>query len=137
MLVLNDAAVKLVVNTKGKTGEISPALKTLIRCMDSGETGDDYTDKLNREVTSIRTDEKWRHDFMTLAQKMTEQKYMGDHERVVRMVRKNSNRFTLQELSDVFDIPEDDCREIIALLNAHPDWTDDEVADHVMWEEWR
>ena len=62
---------------------------------------------------------------------------MGDHERVVRMVRKNSNRFTLQELSDVFDIPEDDCREIIALLDAHPDWTDDEVADHVMWEEWK
>ena len=53
-LVLNDAAVKLVVNTKGKTGIIFPALKTLIRYMDCGETGDEYTDKLNREVTSIR-----------------------------------------------------------------------------------
>ena len=52
---------------RGKTGEISRALETLIRYMDSGEAGDDYTEKLNREVTSIRMDEKWRHDFMTPA----------------------------------------------------------------------
>ncbi len=136
-LVLNDAAAKLVVNTKGKTGEISPALKTLIRYMDCGKTGDEYTDKLDREVTSIRMDEKWRHDYMTLAQKMTGQRTIGDHSRVVRQLRKNRNRFTLQELSEVYDVPEDDCKEIITLLNTHPDWTDAEVADHVMWEEWK
>ena len=72
-LVLNDAAVKLVVNTKGENRHNLAFIPEIIahqviRYMDSGETGDEYTDKLNREVTSIRTDEKWRHDFMTLAQ---------------------------------------------------------------------
>ena len=136
-LVLNDAAVKLVVNTKGKTGEISLALKTLIRYMDSGETGDEYTDRLNREVTSIRMDEKWRHDFMTLAQKFTEKEYVGDHKRVVKQVRGSHNEFPVDFLAKILQVPEDDCREIITLLDEHPDWTDDEVADHVMWEEWK
>ena len=70
---------------------------------------------------------------MTLVQKMTEQRYIGDHSRVVHQVCKNSNRFTLQELSEVYDVPEDDCKEIIILLGEHPDWTDDEVTDCVMW----
>jgi len=26
---------------------------------------------------------------------------------------------------------------MLRLLTEHPDWTDDEVADHVMWEEWK
>ena len=136
-LVLNDAAVKLVVNAKGTVGEISPELRTLIRYLNGEAPGDEYTNKLNNEVTSIRSDEKWRHDFMTLGQKFREKEYIGAHKHVVRQVRKSSRKLSLPEMADLFDVPEDDCKEILTLLDAHPDWTDDEVADHVMWEEWK
>ena len=105
--------------------------------MDSGEAGDEYTDRLNREVTSIRMDEKWRHDFMTLGQKFREREYIGAHKQVVRQVRNNRNEFSVDAMAKFMQVPADDCREIITLLDEHPDWTDDEVADHVMWEEWK
>ena len=57
-IVLNDAATKMVINTNGSLGEISPELATLIRYMKDGETGNDYTEKLDREVRLIRNDEK-------------------------------------------------------------------------------
>ena len=136
-LLLNDAAAKLVVNTKGFVGEISPELKTLIRYLDSGETGDEYTGKLENEVSSIRADEKWRQDYITLAQKYVERESIGDHRRVVRQIRKNMGKFELSDLADVIIIPMDDCKQIIELIKTHHSWTDDEVADHVMWEEWK
>ena len=136
-IVLKDAATKIVVNTRGTVGGISPELAALIRYMKDGETGNEYTEKLDREVRLVRNDEKWRHDYMTLAQRDTQNRYIGIHTNNVRLVRKNSGRLTVPDMVEMLDIPEDDCKEILELIAAHPDWTDDEIADHVMWEEWK
>ena len=74
---------------------------------------------------------------MTLAQKFAEREHIGIHRNNVRLVRKNSARLTVPDMVEMLDIPEDDCKEILELISAHPDWTDDEIADHVMWEEWK
>ena len=66
------------------------------------------TARLTREGTSIRTDEKWRHDFMTPAQKMTEQRTFGDHSRVVRQVRNNRNVFSIDTMAKFMQVPIDD-----------------------------
>jgi hypothetical protein len=136
-ILLKDAATKIVVNTRGTVGEINPELATLIRYMKDGETGNEYTDKLDREVRLIRNDEKWRHDYMTLAQKFVEQRYVGEHRKTVNQVRRNQAKLGLTEMVDILGVAEDDCNEILELISAHPDWTDDEIADHVMWEEWK
>ena len=136
-IVLKDAATKIVVNTMGTVGEVNPELATLIRYMKDGDTGNEYTDKLDREVQLIRNDEKWRHDYMTLAQRDTQNKYVGKHSLWVEQVRKNSTRFAVKDMEGIFQIPEEDCKEILDLIAAHPDWSDDEIADHVMWEEWK
>ena len=72
---------------------------------------------------------------MTLAQKMTEQRTIGDHSHVVRQVRSNRNDFSIHNIAKFMQVPIDDCNKIITLLDEHPDWTDDKVADHVMWKE--
>jgi len=74
---------------------------------------------------------------MTLAPKITEQRTIGDHNRVVCQVQSNRNNFSIDITAKFMHFPIDDCKKNITLLDEHPDWMDDEVADHVMWEEWK
>lgn len=68
-LALEDGAVKVFLNTKGSQGKISRELKNLLEYID----GADVTAKssllvkdLDEAVKKARTNEEWRHDYMTL-----------------------------------------------------------------------
>ena len=63
-LTFGDETVKIIVNTKGSTGEISEELKELIDYLDKGLVGGAYTKQLDDAVKSVRSSEKRRREYM-------------------------------------------------------------------------
>lgn len=65
-LPLGDDTTKIVLNTKGTMDDISPEMKSLLNYIDGQEPEDDFTRQLAEAVQSVRDNEKWRLDYMTL-----------------------------------------------------------------------
>ena len=59
-LPLGDDAVKIIVNTKGTAGDISPELRELVRYLDSGDVTGGYTRELEAAVNDVKTSEERR-----------------------------------------------------------------------------
>lgn len=69
---LGDDATKIILNTKGTMDDITPDLKKVLDFIDGRGASDEYTKALEKEVESVRKNEKWRLDYMTLQMKYQE-----------------------------------------------------------------
>ena len=130
-VALGDDAVKIVLNTKGTVGEISGELKALLRYMDGMEPESAYTQILNKAVTEIKADEKWRREFMVMNELLRENRRLGRRSQSVAQVRKNRGRFNVDELADIYIIDTNAVKAILKTIDAHPDWNDEQVAESV------
>ena len=65
-LPLGDDTTKIILNTKGTVDDVSPEMKRLLNFIDGQEPEDDFTRELAEAVESVRKNEKWRLDYMTL-----------------------------------------------------------------------
>ena len=86
-LGLGDDTTKIILNTKGTMDDISPEMKRLLDFIDGKEPEDDFTRELDKAVQSVRKNEKWRLDYMTL-QMHYQEKYEqgfdeGDRKRAI------------------------------------------------------
>ena len=130
-LALGDETAKLVLNTKGQLGEISEELKQFLRYMDGQSPESKYAKELETAVTEIRTDEKWRRDFMLRFVRDREKMVLGGYVRTVALVRHNRFKSTPETLADFLLISPGAVEEICATIDAHPDWDDEAVAEEV------
>ena len=133
-IALGDDATKIILNTKGTVGEISDELKALLRFMDGMEPGSDYTKDLDRAVEEVKADEKWRREFMVMNELVRESRRMGGYAVKVGQIRKNRNRFRRDELADIVIASPETVTSIITLIDAHPEWNDEEVAENVEFD---
>lgn len=134
-ILLKDEATKIVINTKGTVGDISDDLKAVIKYMDTGVASTDYTKALDAEVESIKSDEKVRMQYMLLMEAYAHERTLGDGRRVVRLVRRKTNKLSVEDMADMFDISLPECKSIVTLIAEHPDWDDEQIAERVDWEE--
>ena len=65
-LPLGDGTIKIILNTKGIKDDVSQEMKRLLNFIDGQEPEDDFTRELAEAVQSVRDNEKWRLDYMTL-----------------------------------------------------------------------
>ena len=65
-LGLGDDITKIILNTKGTMDDVTPEMKKLLDFIDGKEPGDDFTRELDKVIQSVRKNEKWRLDYMTL-----------------------------------------------------------------------
>lgn len=63
---LGDDTTKIILNSKGTMDDVSPEMKKLLDFIDGKEPEDDFTRELDEAVQSVRKNEKWRLDYMTL-----------------------------------------------------------------------
>ena len=134
-VLLGDEATKIIINTKGTLGNISNDLKAVIQYMDSGITASGYTEELDKEISSVKKDEKVRREYMLLAEAYARERSMGKYETVVSQIRKSLNKFDTQEMAEIFDVAEKDCAVVIDCIREHPDWDNERVAEEIYWEE--
>ncbi len=71
-MTFGDETVKIILNTKGTMDDVSPEMKRLLEYIDGQAASDDFTRELEDAVQSVRRNEKWRLDYMTLQQEYRE-----------------------------------------------------------------
>ncbi len=87
---LGDDTTKIILNSKGTMDDVSPEMKKLLDFIDGKEPEDDFTRELDEAVQSVRKNEKWRLDYMTL-QMNYQEKYeqgieQGNKQSALRMI---------------------------------------------------
>ena len=133
-LELGDQATKIILNTKGYVGENSAELKDLLRYMDGFLPTTDYTRALDREVTAVRKDEKWRREYMVLNEAFREKVRLGGYMRSVAQARAFRNEFQPEQLARIAFVTPELLQVILNTIDAHPDWDDEEVAENIDFE---
>ncbi|MCM1127111.1 MAG: Rpn family recombination-promoting nuclease/putative transposase [Lachnospiraceae bacterium] len=76
-LSLGDDTTKIILNTKGTMDDVTPEMKKLLDFIDGKEPEDDFTRELDEAVQSVRKNEKWRLDYMTLQMNYQEKYEQG------------------------------------------------------------
>ena len=71
---LNHGATKIFLSTKGTANDVSPNILAFLNYVDSGIVSGKFVEELDAAVDSVKSNEKARHDFMTL------QMYLLEHE---------------------------------------------------------
>lgn len=130
---LKDDTYKIVINTKGSVGEISEELKAVIKYLDTGVADSEYTKELAQEVEFVKSDEKWRREYMLMMEAYAIQRNLGEHKKVVRSIRRKRNKRSISDIIDFLEISEDEYQSVIAAMDSHPDWDDEKIAEEIDW----
>lgn len=148
---LEDKATSIVLNCTGSKGEISEELKDLLSYMAGNDPHGEFARDIAKGVEEVRENRKWRADFMTLAMRYMEiqeeareegraegreeGRELGTLRNVILSVRKLRSKMDDDELMETFEIDRIMLNKIVGLLDAHPDWSDDEIARSILgWD---
>ena len=77
---LKDGTTKIFLNAFGTLMDISYDLEVFLNYIATGIVSDDYTKQLNDEVNIVRSNEKWRSDYMTMQTLLIEEHEEGKRE---------------------------------------------------------
>ena len=73
----NEGAYKIVLNSKGNRDNISKELSDFLSYIETEKPNDELSLSIDNMVSEINSDENWRHQTMTLEDKLREQKKQG------------------------------------------------------------
>ena len=71
---LNHGATKIFLSTKGTANDVSPDTLAFLNYVESGIVSGKFVEELDVAVNSVKSNEKARHDFMTLQMYLLEEK---------------------------------------------------------------
>ncbi|MDE6025372.1 MAG: Rpn family recombination-promoting nuclease/putative transposase [Lachnospiraceae bacterium] len=71
-IALGDETTKIILNTKGTMDDVTPEMKRLLNYIDGQASSDEFTRELETAVQSVRNNEKWRVEYMTLEMRYKE-----------------------------------------------------------------
>ena len=91
-MTFGDKTVKIILNTKGTMDDVRPEMKRLLDYIDGQEATDDFMRELEEAVKSVRRNENWRLDYMTLEQEYQERYNEGLEEEQVQDIVENLKR---------------------------------------------
>ena len=116
-LGLGDDTTKIILNTKGTMNDVTPEIKKLLNFIDGKEPEDDFTRELDEAVQSVRKNEKWRLDYMTLQMNYQEKYEQGIEHEKEKTARRliESGRFSIEEIADVTELSVEKVKEIAEL----------------------
>lgn len=135
-ILFGDDAVKVVVNTKGTKGDISPELKEAIIYLDREEVTGPYSKELDDAVNELKSNEERGQEYMMLMTYGAEREAAGKYIEKVESIRnwsvegqdipKAAAAKMIRVTIPVFD-------GVLNLIQTHPDWDDRTVADQASW----
>jgi predicted transposase/invertase (TIGR01784 family) len=135
-VLFGDDAVKVVVNTKGTRGDISPELKEAIIYLDREEVTGPYSKELDDAVNELKSNEERGQEYMMLMTYGAEREAAGKYIGLVEQIRGWYNKKSILPVKDAAEyagitIPQ--FEGVVALIKEHPDWDDRMVADQADW----
>lgn len=66
---LVDGTLKVFLNLRGRLAEVGDELRALVHYMNTGEATTEYTKSLDSEIRTVRSNVRWRREYMTLEEK--------------------------------------------------------------------
>ncbi|MBQ6959409.1 MAG: Rpn family recombination-promoting nuclease/putative transposase [Clostridia bacterium] len=133
-IALRDGATKAILNTKGSVGEISEDMKSLLRYMEGSAPDNDYTRMLDQAVKEVRSDDKWRREYMVLVERDRENRRLGERRIKVSQARAFRNDFSPEQLAKITFFPPYMLKKVLDTIDAHPDWDDEKIAETIDFE---
>ena len=130
-LPLGDETTKIILNTKGTVGEISDDLKSLLHFMDGMDPDSEYTKDLEKAVADVKADEKWRREYMVLNELIRENRRLGRYTEKVASIRQSRGKIPTELIAEIVTIQPAMVDTIISIIDAHPEWDDEEVAENL------
>ena len=135
-ILFGDDEVKVVVNTKGTKGEVSPELKEAIIYLDRGEVTGPYSKELDDAVRELKSNEERREEYMKLSMRLMEERAAGRYDDKVAAIRRWSvcgQEIPKDAEANMLEIPVSVFDGVLDLIEAHPDWDDEDVANEASW----
>lgn len=133
-IALRDGATRAILNTKGSVGEISEDMKSLLRYMEGSAPDNDYTRMLDQAVKEVRSDDKWRREYMVLVERDRENRRLGERRIKVSQARAFRNDFSPEQLAKITFFPPYMLKKVLDTIDAHPDWDDEKIAETIDFE---
>ena len=139
-IYLGDDATKIILNTEGTVGNINEDLKDTLDFMAGRKPKGRYAKGLEYAVDEVKESEKWRREYMTLFMRDKENQRLGRLEQTVTVIRRGQKKLEqgklgYEELIDLADTNKITYDKIIDLINDHPDWDDEDIADEFLEQE--
>ena len=75
---LNNKTHHIFLSTKGTVNDVPPDIKAFLNYVDNGIVSGNFVEKLNAAVDSVKSNQKVRHDFMTLQMALLEERLEGE-----------------------------------------------------------
>lgn len=111
-MTLNNDAVKIVLNTKGTIDDVSPEMKRILDYIEGKGASDTFTRELENAVQSVRQNEDWRRDYMTLQQEYQERFQEGKIEGKIELLAHDFH-LTVPEIAEKLLLSEDEVQRIL------------------------
>ena len=131
---MNSSSYWYILNTTGTKDaeghEVSNEIKELLSYMNGNEPKSDYAKMLDKAVTEIKQSEEMRREYMSIYANATDMKELGDYRTYVRSVR--GSTVSDDVLTAVLKIALTTIQNIRTVINAHPEWDDEDVAEEVL-----
>ena len=100
-----------------------------------GVATNEYTKDLDEEVSSVKSDEKVRMQYMLLMEAYAEQRLLGRGKTIVQTIRRMVDKLSLEQMAFFMDVSVSECEEVIELIKEHPDWDDEQIAMEIDWDD--
>lgn len=120
-LGLGDATTKIILNTKGFMNDVGPRMKKLLNYIDGKQPEDAFTKELDAAVQSVRKNQKWRLDYMTLQMKYDEKYEQGMEQGIKQGVEQGKREGKLEGAVLTLDELGYSISEIAQRLNQRED----------------
>ena len=111
---LNHGATKIFLSTKGTVDDVSYDILAFLNYVDSGIVSGKFVKELDAAVDSVKSNEKARHDFMTLQMYLLEEKMEAEDSRAeeiaIKLIRRGR---PLQEIHEDTDLSLERINELV------------------------
>ena len=131
-LKLNDDTVKIILNTKGTMDDVSDEVKELLHYIGGDKPSSTLTKLLDEEVNNVKSNKKWRREFMTLLMRDNENKLLGKYMHLIDQVKKLDVK-DAEIAAKILGIKEQQIYEIKDYIAEHPEMDEDDLAEHIAY----
>ena len=68
---------------------------------------------------------------MLMMEYTTIQRNLGEHKKEVRFIRRNRKKKSADDIIDMLEVTQQDYESVITVLDSHPDWDDERIAEEI------
>lgn len=130
-LTLNNKTHHIFLSTKGTRDDVLPDIKAFLNYVDSGIVSGKFVEDIAHAVDSVKSNQKVRHDFMTLQMALLEERLEGEQRGLAQGIElgRNEEREALalkmlhkgKSFAEVHEFTDLSISRLEQLANFHPD----------------